>query len=750
MAMTINEILRHFKNVSECGNGQYRCLCPAHSDKEPSLSITEGKNGKILLNCFAGCTLEQIIDAAGLTMEDISGSQTKEPDFLRKMDWNFQKNKGNSYRRTAIYDYKSETGEYLYSKVRYDSTDPEKKKQLPYRRLDYKAGRYQTGDGDVPHVLFGLPELVKARKQGAETVFYVEGEKDVLTLRKLGYVATTAGGTKDWNPKFAKYFEGLDVTIFQDNDAEGNKLAHSVAKSLTGVAKRIKIVTTSTKPHGDITDWIEEGHTKEELLQLCKDTPELLPTGDPVGAAGDSDKERNRNTAGLDLSRFHKWRETKSGDYVPTDTKDDVICDDIAEKETFFVLNGQVYHYEHGAFLWDDGGIWAKEIIRQHIYQELITSQRINRIFALLIMRIDVQAKQEEVNQHEETYVCFRDCVYDMRTGQRLEHSPNFRFINQIPFSYADIKEPGADSVTVRFLRSLIPDEADRNLFLEYVGYSLTTSRRFQYLFILRGRGGTGKSVLLRIVCQALGPENYTAFSMQELSGDRARFNTAYLAGKLANICADLPSRALDEIDILKKITGGDPLTGEYKGGKSFMFNPYTKMIFSANRIPKNHDEGTNALPRRLLIIPINNRAEEIENLEERLSDDIASFIWLTLQAGSALFNRGNFIRSEACKQEVISYYIESDHVQAFLREKMQRDPSGKIARADIYSLYEKYCEDEGIKSPYTNRSFFGALRTKGYDTDRKSGDDRYVVGLKQIEDGFISPPEDFNDVIPF
>ena len=45
----------------------YIDICPAHDDKNPSLSITETKGGKLLLHCFSGCSFDEIIAAAGLS-----------------------------------------------------------------------------------------------------------------------------------------------------------------------------------------------------------------------------------------------------------------------------------------------------------------------------------------------------------------------------------------------------------------------------------------------------------------------------------------------------------------------------------------------------------------------------------------------------------------------------------------------------------------------------------------------------------
>ena len=64
-------MLNHFDNVRESGANQYSCRCPAHADKSNSLGIKQGDEGRILLNCFAGCDVKSILDASGLKWKDI-------------------------------------------------------------------------------------------------------------------------------------------------------------------------------------------------------------------------------------------------------------------------------------------------------------------------------------------------------------------------------------------------------------------------------------------------------------------------------------------------------------------------------------------------------------------------------------------------------------------------------------------------------------------------------------------------------
>ena len=66
--MTIDTILEHLDMVRG-RNGKYQARCPAHDDKDPSLSISETSNGTVLVKCFAGCTADEIVGSIGLELK---------------------------------------------------------------------------------------------------------------------------------------------------------------------------------------------------------------------------------------------------------------------------------------------------------------------------------------------------------------------------------------------------------------------------------------------------------------------------------------------------------------------------------------------------------------------------------------------------------------------------------------------------------------------------------------------------------
>ena len=252
--MELRDILRHFEVDRRISETSYQCKCPHHYDNKASLTVSEA-DGKILLYCHAGCETEDILHDIGLTIQDLIVKPTAAEDFG-----------GAPWQRDleAIYDYRNEKGEYRYSKLR------RKGKKIFYGVIEKGKGCNTKG---VPkdRYLYRLPELIKHMKEKPrEQIYIVEGEKDVDTLTQMGITATTAGGVNQWQKAFAKYFKGAYVVILPDNDEPGEKLANRIIKDIKSICHAYKAVTTSEAEHGDVTDYIEEGHSKEDLLKLIE------------------------------------------------------------------------------------------------------------------------------------------------------------------------------------------------------------------------------------------------------------------------------------------------------------------------------------------------------------------------------------------------------------------------------------------------------------------------------------------------
>jgi hypothetical protein len=67
----INNLLEKLQKVKSTNTGKWLACCPAHNDKSPSLAIKQTDNGKILIYCFAGCQVTDIVAAVGLELSDL-------------------------------------------------------------------------------------------------------------------------------------------------------------------------------------------------------------------------------------------------------------------------------------------------------------------------------------------------------------------------------------------------------------------------------------------------------------------------------------------------------------------------------------------------------------------------------------------------------------------------------------------------------------------------------------------------------
>jgi energy-coupling factor transporter ATP-binding protein EcfA2 len=257
--MKTGDLLSMLTGVRRSGDGHV-ALCPAHDDRNPSLSVSTGDDGRILLHCHAGCQPASIVQALGLSMADLAPPKPEAGQRLER-------------RHVATYDYTDEGGVLLYQVLRYAPKD------FLQRRPDGHGGWSWTLR-NVRRVLFRLPDL-----RGRGDVCLVEGEKDAERLFDFGIAATTAcGGAGKWRPEYVDQLREAGVTrvyVFADADDAGRKHAASVAASCHAGGLETRCVDLpglkAIKVGADVTDWLDAGHTPADLAACIKAASLYVP-----------------------------------------------------------------------------------------------------------------------------------------------------------------------------------------------------------------------------------------------------------------------------------------------------------------------------------------------------------------------------------------------------------------------------------------------------------------------------------------
>lgn len=174
------------------------------------------------------------------------------------------------------YDYfltdQSGKAVYAYTKVRLQ--DKAGKKKLIYGRFNgdrFILGLQGKKAKDILAIYGSSVFAIQKAIDHQETIFYVEGEKDVNTLMKRGYTVFTCGGSGDWKKGVSEIVRQANVIILADNDKPGEQLAYQVMQDLQLIANNVSIIKPMPEvPKADITDYFEAGHTVEEFENLIR------------------------------------------------------------------------------------------------------------------------------------------------------------------------------------------------------------------------------------------------------------------------------------------------------------------------------------------------------------------------------------------------------------------------------------------------------------------------------------------------
>ncbi len=249
------------------------------------------------------------------------------------------------------------------------------------------------------------------------------------------------------------------------------------------------------------------------------------------------------------------------------------------------------------------------------------------------------------------------------------------------------------------------------------LGYFLLDSTKAHATFFLVGTGANGKSVLLNVLSELVGPDYVTHRSLEDLSTNR--FATASLVGKKLNIGNEEESKRL-KTDLFKNLVSGEQISAERKFGEAFSFRPRTRFVFASNHLP-SFDVVDDAIRRRVFIIPFYRKISQAERdpyLVDKLLKEHSQIIAWCLEGAHRLSERKfQFVLTQSMAKSFDEFEQEQSSSIDFFEENFVLLPTLKEEVFDVstmYSYYKNWCLDTGRK-PKSQRTFMDDLRSK-YD----------------------------------
>ena len=641
--LSAEDLAHRLEKPKKQGKGWQAC-CPAHDDKNPSLSINDGDNGKPVVHCHAGCTQKSVID----TLIDAGKWPERNPN-------------GASYTpqksRKTVYSYFKANGDLAFTVERIDK--PDGSKEIRPRLLSGKSQWYPA-----PRPLYRLRELIE-RKDAP--VLIVEGEKTVSAAEMIfrdHIVITTSGGSSHHEKSNYEPLQGRNVVIWPDADEPGRTYAEKVARLATKAGAgsvRIVQVPDTLKKGWDLADTIPDDINVNDLLTKAVPWPE----------------------PGVDKN------------LIPADKGNELELSDNLIKvypEKFAYRIGARWYRRDGS-LWklDDENMELRKQLRQDCRKaEFKRTSTVNNMVTALAPDLIC----DKWDENDEVCGLPGGNAIDLRTGKVREASPS-EYITRRLGSDPDFTK--APITWIDTLNECLPDKDTVDYFKAYAGYCLTGYIREQNFIFAWGTGGNGKSTIFETLKLVLG-EYYVGLSASVATvrkHDGHPEAIARLDGARLAILGDLPSGAKWNEVWIKQITGGDTVTARRMNKGSFDFNPKCKLVTSGNQKP-TLSSVDNAIRRRLVMMPFLKKFGEGENknnknLKEILADELPQIVAWAIEGAMDYLENGLPEIPASIRDASSGYMEEQDMFSDWFNECIQPVQGGFLSNTQVRESYNNF-----------------------------------------------------------
>jgi putative DNA primase/helicase len=699
--LELQEIISLFRSPKPNGNNSYMVTCPCHNDNTQSLCISED-NGKILLNCFAGCRAEDITRAIGLSMRDLFQSPPQ----------------GSKTPKPASIEYRY--GDRL-KKIRfYKWTNGKWQKSFCWQHKD-NNGSWQKGRGGINPPLYN--QEILSNTAADNTVYIVEGEKDANTMTdKLGLLAVSApdGATKGnkgkkWDKRFNSLFTGVNVVIIPDNDEAGRNFASLVANELLTVAHSVKVLDLCTewenlKEKGDITDIYENeqpsrnktvAQTVKYKIEALKDCTKAIT--EPLTQAEDTETKAPENN----IKYAPLW--VYQDDYGKLKLDESQYIECFAEQQGVKCINGVLYSVN--GKMSDDK---AKNIIFNEIkgYIRTNASDKSKKLLEGIKQYCYTEPPTPTLDKiHFKNGTLSKD-----ENGLFTVWSNEKEFcINRINADY----NPNAKAPTKFFdYLKTVYYEDDQRTIQQYCGYCLLPTTILQKALLIIGDGGEGKSVLGAVLNGIFGESNCYNDSISVL---QKNFGIANIENKLLFIDDDLSENALTNARTFKNlVTNKTTIAAEKKFIQDNQFKSYARFLIFGNFTLQSLYDISEGFSRRQLVLQAKPKdRNRIDNpfidreIIETESEGVAK--WLVDGLNELIKRSFKIYVSERTQEKSEELKKQQDSVLCFLEEcdSFIIKPGLQIHSYTLYQFYQDFCDDN-LLTTLKQKTFVSAVKAKG------------------------------------
>lgn len=415
-----------------------------------------------------------------------------------------------------------------------------------------------------------------------------------------------------------------------------------------------------------------------------------------------------------------------------------------------FDYYGHVLNYwnEH-PFFYDKAGIfwqWVKEEFRWIMVDEIDLMNYLEKFYDWkgwtcknkypFIEAFKRIGREKQPAEPLPNWIQFKDKVYDINTQTIFSATPNYYFCNPLPYGIGESQEtPNIDKLFRQWV-----EEKHLSTLYEILAYCCYRKYPIHMIFCLYGPGMNGKGQYQKILMKFIGKGNICSSELDGLLD--SRFESFKLYKKLVCQVGETNFGTIDRTSLLKKLTGEDLISFEYKNKMPIDDINYAKIVINTNSLPST-DDTSDGFWRRWLIIPFLNNFEGklvtniMDSIPEEefnnLSRKIINLLPIILQCG-------RFSSQGTIKDQKDQYILTSNPLPVFINEFcIEGNPEIHYVRySELYKAYVGFLQDQK-KRIVGKREFGKALEREAFEIRRTSkrinGDhfesDNWVEGVR-------------------
>lgn len=381
------------------------------------------------------------------------------------------------------------------------------------------------------------------------------------------------------------------------------------------------------------------------------------------------------------------------------------------DKKTLYYYDGEV-----GIYRQDENGIKMEtEIVS--MFGDLATRYTVKEIMHILMRTKKIQISQKEMFEifKYDGLICFKNGVYNVKTNEIQNHSPDVYFTKQIPVIY----DPKAQCPMIKDAFDGIFEGVDDEW--EWCGYCLTESNWLELISFYVGRGGTGKSTYFNLIESVFDRDYIANRDPHELTEDK--YALSDLFGMSLCMSGDIGKDPIKNSHILKRASGRDPFSAERKYQHAFTMVNTAKFMYSCNEPPIINDK-TGSMGRRMRYRYLNKQHETNDPfyLDKLTSENEKSgFINMALEGLKRLVERGGFKdKDDDPDEKMLKWDAFSKAIFTFVEDAF-----------DVKDKYDKKNKDIFVYTDVIHEAFLAWCEYNGFPPLELENRNQFTVAFK-------------------